>query len=202
MKNQEVEVIKSKENVLIKTPNGEYHFSKEEYRKLGKQKAIEFAEKEIAKKNSSGQYSQVTINFDQARELGFCEYGIKDFCNQLNLDIKATYTLEELNKKLTLDVLKEYPDELLKLFGKNCIKYLGTVKELISPDTLQLFLREEFIDARTLHQIAVKCAYRALPAFEKEYPNDNRARNAIETKERWIEEKIRIGELWWALMKN
>lgn len=189
------EVIKSKENVLIKTENGEYHFSREDYRKLGKQKAIKFAEKEIEKKNKEGQYTNTTINFEQAKSLGFCEYGIKDFAKMLSLDISSEYTIEELNKKLTLDALKAYPNECLKLFGKDCIKYLGTVKELISVDTLDLFLREEFISARKLHQLSVKFAYSCLHNYEKEYPNDNRVRNAIETKERWIEEKIRIGVL-------
>ena len=189
------EVIKSKDNVLIKTSKGEYHFSREDYRKLGKQKAIKFAEKEIEKKNASGQYSNTTINFEQASELGFCEYGIKDFCTKLELDIDSEYTIEELNKKLTLEVLKEYPTECLKLFGNNCIKYLGTVKELISVDTIDLFLREEFIEPRKLHELSVKFAYSCLDKYEDKYPDDNRVRHAIETKEKWIKEKIRIGVL-------
>lgn len=188
-------VIKSKENVLIKTKDGEYHFSKEEYKLLGKQKAIKKAEKEIDKKNSNGQYKEETINFKKARNLGFCEYGIKDFASMLKLDIYGEYTLDELNKKLTLEALNRYPNECLKLFGSNCIKYLGTVKELISVDTIDLFLREEFIPARKLHQLSVKFAYRCLDKFESVYPNDNRVRNAIEVKERWIEEKIKQGVL-------
>ena len=194
MKNT-TEVIKTKENVLIKTAKGEYHFSREEYKELGKQKAIKFAEKEIEKKNASGQYTNTTINFKQAKDLGFCEYGIKDFAEKLELDIDGEYTIDEINKKLTLDALKEYPTECLKLFGKDCIKYLGTVKELISTDTLDLFLREEFISARKLHQLSVKFAYSCLSRYEDKYPDDNRVRHAIEVKEKWIKEKISLGVL-------
>lgn len=186
------EVVKTATNVLIKTENGEYHFSREEYRKLGKQKAIKFAEKEIEKK-SKAEYINKTINFNQARELGFCEYGIKDFVSELGLDIDSEYSIDALNKKLTLGVLSKYPDECLKLFGKDCIKYLGTVKELISVDTIDLFLREEFISARKLHQLSVKFAYSCLSNYEDAYPDDNRVRNAIEVKERWIKEKIKLG---------
>jgi len=190
-----VEVIKNKENVLIKTSHGEYHFSKEDYKALGKQKAIKYAESEIEKKNTGGQYSKISINYKQATELGFCQYGIKEFAKMLDLNIEETYTIDDLNRRLTLEALKSFPNECLKLFGANCIKYLGTVKELISVDTIDLFLREEFIKPRILHKLSVKFAYSCLPNYENEYPGDNRVRHAIETKERWIEEKIRIGEL-------
>lgn len=189
-----MEITKNETNYLLKNEKGEYHFSIEEYEKLSEEKAIEIAEKEIEKKLKSN-YSNSTINFQQARDLGFCEYGIKDFCNVLNLDIDKEYKIDDLNKMLTMDILQTYPDECIKLFGKDSIKYLGTVKELINEKNIDLFLREEFIPVRTLHELSVKFAYSNLHCFEKEYPNDDRPRKAIETKEKWIKEKVRLGEL-------
>jgi hypothetical protein len=189
-----MKITKNETNYLLKNEKGEYHFSIEEYEKLGEKKAIEIAEKEIEKKLKSN-YSNSTINFQQARDLGFCEYGIKDFCNELKLDIDKEYKMDDLNKMLTMNILQKYPNECLKLFGKDCIKYLGTVKELINENNIDLFLREEFIPARTLHELSVKFAYSTLHHFEKEYPNDDRPRKAIETKEKWIKEKVRLGEL-------
>lgn len=189
-----MKITKNQTNYLLKNDKGEYHLSIEEFEKLGKEKAIELASKEIDKKVNST-YQTKTINFEQARELGFCEYGIKDFCERLNLDINKDYKLEDLNKALTMEVIQEYPDECIKLFGKDCIKYLGTPKELINEDNISLFLREEFISKRNLHKLAVKFAYSTLHHFENEYPDDKRPRIAIETKKRWIEEKIKLGEL-------
>jgi hypothetical protein len=189
-----LKITKNETNYLLKNDTGEYHFSIEDFEKLGREKAIEIATKEIEKKNNNT-YSNSTINFEQARELGFCEYGIKDFCNELNLDISKEYKLEDLNMALTMSVIEKYPDECLKLFGKNCIKYLGTVKELINENNISLFLREEFIPLRTLHELSVKFAYSTLHIFEESCPEDNRPRRAIEVKEEWIAEKVRLGEL-------
>ena len=44
-------------------------------------------------------------------------------------------------------------------------------------------------------RLAIYAASLVINIYEKEYPNDNRVRNAIETKERWITEKIRLGVL-------
>ena len=192
--NKKIEVIENTDHVLIKTSEGEYHFSLEDYAKLDKESAIEYAVVEIEKKNKTGQYNARTINFKQAESLGFCTYGIKDFAKMVGVDINEDYTILELNKMLTLEALKEYPSECLKLFGDNCIKYLGTVEELISIDTIDLFLREEFIDAKKLHQLSVKFAYLCLSNFEDEFPEDKRPRTAIETKEEWIAEKIALGD--------
>lgn len=189
-----VEIIETKEYVLIKTTDGEYHFSLDEYSRLDKETAIEYALTEISEKNKSGQYTSRTINFEQARSLGFCDYGIKDFIKRIGGNISEEYTILELNKMLTLEALEEYPSECIKLFGKDCIKYLGTVKELINVDNTSLFLREEFLSPRKLHQLAVKFAYSCLDKFESKYPNDGRPRAAIEVKEEWIAEKIVLGD--------
>jgi|GEM_PF-5916119 len=189
-----MKIIKNKDNVLLKNESGEYHLSNKEFDKLGKEEAIKLATNEIEKKAKS-EYVNKTINFEQARELGFCEYGIKEFCEILNLDMSKDYSINELNKKLTIEALKEYPDECIKLFGKDTLKYLGSVEDILSEDTIDLVLREEFIDKKTLHKLSVKFAYESLPLFEKEYPNDSRPRKAIEAKEAWIKGEISDEEL-------
>ena len=53
-------------------------------------------------------------------------------------------------------------------------------------DRLWLLLREEIIPAPVLHEFACWCAERALPAWEKRCPGDNRPRLAIEAKRAWL----------------
>ena len=188
-----MKITKNQDNYLLSNSKGEYHFSIEDYESMTPEQAVKLATDEIEKKLTSS--VGATINFSQARGLGFCEYGIKDFCKELNLDIDKTYSIDELNKGITLNILSRYPEECLKVFGKDCIKYLGTVKELINEDNISLFLREEFISARTLHELSVKFAYSTLHFFEDEFPDDKRPRLAIEAKEEWVKEKIKLGVL-------
>ena len=42
------------------------------------------------------------------------------------------------------------------------------------------------IDSKLLVQVAVECAELSLPNYEKQYPNDNRIRDCINTVKRWI----------------
>ena len=190
-----VKVVKNSDHVLFSTTNGEYHMTLQEFTERGESNAKEYALAEIEKKNKAGQYSDSTINFTQARELGFCEYGIEDFCNRLGLNKDNTYKIADLNKALTLEVLKEYPNECIKLFGKDTLKYLGGVKGVLNKDTVDLVLRPEFIEEKKLHELSVKFAYDCLDNFEKDYPNDDRPRRAIEAKQKWIEGKITDEEL-------
>ena len=180
-----MKIIKKEDYILFKNSDGEYHMSIDKYESMENGEAERFALKEIELKKSSS-YSSKTITFKQARLLGFCEYGIKDFCKQLELDIDGTYSIDELNKRLTLDVLTEYTYECIKLFGKNTLKYLGGVEGVLSEDTIELVLRSEFIPEKTLHILSTKFAYMHLDKFEKEYPDDKRPRKAIEAKEAWI----------------
>ena len=119
-----MKITKNKDHYLFKNENGECHLSIEEYKKLGKHKAIEFAKSEINKKLNL-KFEGNTINFKQARELGFCEYGIEDFCAKLNLDINKEYELSYIYKLLDeskLDLIFEYTYETLKLFGEYVFK--------------------------------------------------------------------------------
>jgi|TARA_R110000851_G_scaffold104148_1_gene221655 hypothetical protein len=188
-----MKITKNQDNYLLSNSKGEYHFSIEEYESMTPEQAAKKASDEIDKKLTSTVGE--TINFSQARDLGFCEYGIKDFCEELNLDIDETYPIKELNKGITLRILEKYPEECLKVFGKDCIKYLGTVKDLINEDNMSLFLREEFIPVKTLHELSVKFAYSTLHFFEDKFPEDKRPRLAIEAKEEWIKEKSSLGLL-------
>jgi hypothetical protein len=71
---------------LLKNEKGEYHLSSEKFNELGKEKAIKFAESEINKKLKST-YQEIDIDFARARKLGFCEYGIKEFCIEKVLEV-------------------------------------------------------------------------------------------------------------------
>lgn len=42
------------------------------------------------------------------------------------------------------------------------------------------------IPITVIHQWAIDCAYRVLPIYEQEYPNDMRPRRALEAKQAWI----------------
>ena len=191
----EMKIIKTEQHVLLKNKLGEYHLSHEEFNSLGRDEAVKLAEKEINKKANSS-FSGETINFKQASALGFCSYGIKDFADMLKIDVDGEYTIQELNEKLTIDALKEYPDECIKLFGKNTLKYLGGVEGVLSEETVSLVLRKEFIFEKTLHLLSVRFAYSCLENFEKEYPEDKRPRKAIGAKEAWIRGDINDEQLY------
>lgn len=191
-----VKVEKKVEHVLISNENGEYHLSHEQFTSLGEEKAIELALNEIEKKMKSGQYGKQTITFDQARELGFCEYGIKDFCERLDLDLEETHTISEVLSILTVDVFLEYSDECGKLFGKDQIMdKFGGVKKFLSENrtrqALNFVLSGGFIEDKKLHLLACSFAERVLPIFEEKYPEDNRPRRAIEVKRLWTEEEYK-----------
>ena len=191
-----MKVTKLNEDVyLFQNDNGEYHLSTEKYNELGEKKAIEFAKAEINKKLKST-YQDMDIDFARARELGFCEYGIKDFCNKLGLDLEKTYKINYLKRKLTAEVFIEYVDECSKLFGKdNLIKKFGGVKKMLfenrSRKMLDFVFYSGVISDKKLHLLACDFAERTLSVFEEKYPDDKRPRNAIETKKIWIKEEYK-----------
>ena len=124
-----MEITKNENNYLLKNSKGEYHLSIEDYEKLGEKEAIILAEKEINKKLNAN-YSNKTINFEKARDLGFCEFGIKDFCKRLDLDIDKTYKLLELKEKL-------YQSKYVFSTAGNLPRRQGGVPQLVtrkSPD--------------------------------------------------------------------
>jgi hypothetical protein len=185
-----MQITKTKDYVLLKTSQGEYHLTHAKYKSLGKQAAIKFAENEISKKSKST-YTKKTITFKDARELGFCEYGIKYFCNQLKLDITQEYSLKDLLKGLTVEFLLSYSDECLKLFGKNVFKpFDGPVNFLESnrtQDAMTLVFKSGLFSDTVLYTMACDFAYSCLPNFESVYPEDKRPRLAIEARLGWLE---------------
>ena len=190
-----MQITKTNDHVLLKNNKGEYHLSIEQFDKLGQESAIEFATKEINKKINSD-YSNKSISLDQARELGFCQYGIEDFCKQLDLDINESYTIEYLFSKITLDIFFEYTSELSKLFGKdNIVQKFGGIKSILENNrtqkVLNFVLKGGFIPDKTLHLLACDFAERTLSNFEDTYPDDNRPRRAIEVKRLWIGEEYK-----------
>jgi len=191
-------VTKNKDHYLYENKDGEYHLSVEEYNRLGEKESQKLAEAEIYKKIKS-EHSNKSINFDQARNLGFCEYGIKDFCEQLELDITKEYSIKELQEKLTIETFSNYPNECFKLFGRSVLDGFGGVKEVLfnlnGRSTVFFFIVHNFVDDDTLHKFSVKAAYYSLHNFEKEFPNDKRPRLAIEAKEGFIKGEISIQEL-------
>ena len=193
MKNT-VTVEKNKDHVLVTNEMGEYHLSLAKFNEMGEEAAVKFAVEEINKKLKTDRYTEKTINFDQARDLGFCEYGIKDFCKKLDMDISKEYPVTEILEKLTAEVFLNYVDECRKLFGKDKImNKFGGVKKFLSENrtraALNFVLRNKFISDEKLHYLACDFAERVLPIFEEKYPDDNRPRRAIEVKRKWTKEE-------------
>jgi hypothetical protein len=193
-----MEIFKNQDHVLFKNSLGEYHLSIDEFEKLGEKEAIKLAESEILKK-SKAEFNQDRIDFASARDLGFCEYGIRDFCNQLKLDINSSYSITELKEKLTVDVILKYPDEILKIFGKSCLDKFGGAYEFLNSNrnekALRFVLSEQFITDNDLHELACKFAENVLHVFETKYPNDKRPRLAIEAKRKFIKGEINKDKL-------
>ena len=117
-----MKIAKTDDYYLFSNEDGEYHLSIKDFEELGEDKATELAKAEIAKKKVVGRFKESTINFSQARELGFCDYGIKDFCETLNLDLNETYDIlkmYELFDESKLDLLFRYIYEIHEMFGKD-----------------------------------------------------------------------------------
>lgn len=189
-----MKITKKKDHYLFENKYGSYHLSIPKYNELGKEKAIEFVTEEIRKKGRK--FTGETIDFTIARSLGFCEYGIKDFCRQLNLDVDGVYEIKYLKSILTKEVVSEYFSECFKLFGNDVFnKWGGIIPYLKDTKDLYNVLRLELIPEVELHKLSVKFAYDCLDNFEKLYPDDKRPRQAIEAKEAWIRGEISDKEL-------
>ncbi len=185
-----MKITKQQNNYLLSNSKGEYHISIEEFEKLGEAEAIKLAESEIEKKLTSS-FTDAEIDFDKARSLGFCEYGIKDFCEMLQLNVDESHKLSDVKSKLTVKAFIKYPQECFKLFGKEVFSVFGGVSKFLGENrtqkVLNLVLISNIIPDRELHKLACTFAYRVLPNFEKEFPNDDRPRKAIEAKLAWID---------------
>ena len=196
MKNEILE--KHEDHYLFKNSDGEYHISLSEYERMGRDKSLDFARAEIQKKKVSS-YSDLEIDFKRARALSFCEYGIKDFCENLNLNTSETYKLSDLSNKLTTDIVLKYPDECLKLFGKNLLDNFGGPENFLRNNkgqaSLSLIMNEYFISERTMHILATKFSLTTIDNYEKEYPGDDRPRKVIEAKQEWLRGEIGDEEL-------
>ena len=192
-----MKIIKNKDHVLFNNHDGEYHMSLDQFNILGREKAKEYALQEINLKKESS-YRDTDIDFKRARKLGFCEYGIEDFCKKLDLDIKNTYTIKDLCLRLTKQAFLSYPLECLKLFGKSVFDNFGGPKQFLSEErtrkALNLILNS-VLPEKEMHKLACKCALRCINNYEKTYPNDDRPRKAIEAKLLWIDGKITDEEL-------
>lgn len=185
---------KEKGYALFKNKDGEFHFNLDDYNKIGEKEATRLALKGIKKKINSGSYSNATINFDQAKELGFCEYGIKDFCNRLRLDIDGTYSISDLYEKLDVNTFIEYPDECLKLFTNSVFEKFGGIIKILDENrsrrVLNLVINRGNIEDKIFHLLAYHSATRVIVNFEKKFPNDDRPRKAIAAKKDFIDGKI------------
>lgn len=186
-----MKITKNKDNYLLENKYGSYHFTHEKFNELGEIEAVKYAEKEIRKKSTA--YLDAEIDFKKARAIGFCEYGIEDFCEKLNLDIGKSYKLDHLKGLLTPDVILSYPDECLKLFGKSLLDKFGGVKKfLIENKTRNAlnFILTNYVSENTCHELGVVFALSCIDNFEKEYPDDKRPRQAIEAKQKWLRGEI------------
>jgi len=189
-----MKIVKTNENVLFTNDLGEYHLSHDDFNKMGEKAAVKLATEEIEKKSKIKTYVNKTIDFEQARELGFCRYGIEDFCKKLNIDKSNTYEISDLLGKLNVDAFLSYTNECVKLFGKNSImNNFGGVKKFLEENptrrALNFVFHNNFVSDKELHLLACDFAERTLPIFEEKYPTDKRPRNAIRVKRLWIEEE-------------
>lgn len=189
-----MKIKKHKTYYLLSNEKGEYHIDIEQFESMGEQAAIELATKEIDKKSQKGQYTKTTIDYKRARLLGFCEYGIKDFCNRLKLDIYSKYKVSELFEKVDIHTFIEYPSECLKVFGDNLYDKFGEVTEILDKNrsrrALNCFINSGKIEDKILRELAYLSAMRVIHNFEKVYPNDDRPRKAIESCRLFNEGKI------------
>lgn len=176
------------EVVVFNNEFGEYHLSLKEFNKLGEEKAIEYATQEIAKKSEGRASLYKTFDFNTCHEkLGFCEYGIKDFCKLTGLDIDGSYTRKEIIDACTVEAFKEYPVEILKITGRSLVdKWGGAVAIIDKYGLYKPFLNTMFFTEIELHELACQFARACLHHFENEYPDDKRPRKAIEAKEKVI----------------
>jgi len=189
-------IIKRDKNVLLTNDQGQYHFSHEEFNRLGEVEAIKYAEKEIEKKSNTKHYTGEYITFKKARSLGLCEEGLIDFCEMLDIDIDTKCKTSDLKDMLTIDAFNEYPDECIKIFGSSVLDNFGGLQGyLAKSDTFREILREEFIPAHHLHELACLYAEDCLHIFEEKYPKDKRPRKAIEAKRLWLKGEISDSDL-------
>lgn len=190
---------KHNDHYLLENDKGSYHISIEKYDSLGKEKAEKLAQEEIEKKLQNKQYSQATIDFSRARELGFCEYGIEDFAERLGLDVNKEYTIKELSERLTAEVFLKYSYECRKLFGNNVLYLFGGEKSFLENNqtrqALDYILNYGNLPDKVLHELACDFAERVLVNFEKEFPEDKRPRLAIEAKRKFIKGEISNDDL-------
>ena len=188
-------IIINKDHLVYKHDLGDYHVSPE----LLLEKGLELESYILSelKLKQKAAYSNKTIDFKQARLLGFCEYGIKDFCKKLNLDIDQEYTITDLRGMLSLEVFVEYQTECLTLFGKGLWDKFGGIKGILETDSryLSLVVNSGLISDDILHRFAIKCTESVLSNFEKEYPDDKRPRESIEAKKKWLLGEITDEEL-------
>lgn len=193
-----MQVIKKEGYYLLKNDKGEYHLDHSKFDELGEQAALKLATKEIEKKAKLKYYQEVDIDLARARELGFCEYGIKDFCEQLELDVSKTYKINHLLEKLTVGVFTEYSSECLKLFGTLVFDKFGGARNLLSENKTQNVMNlviEHVLSETDCHLLACEFAKKSLENFEKEFPEDKRPRLAIEAKEKFVKGEITEEEL-------
>ena len=101
------------------------------------------------------------------------------------------------------DVLSWYPCDH---YDEHRIRELATGRESFTAldvltldipiqDRFWVVLRPELIDERTLHLFMCDCAEHVLPLFEREHPDDDRPRRAIEIARRYARGEATRAEL-------
>lgn len=103
---------------------------------------FEFVRAEIDKKNSTSVVGNIAddqvFTYEYCRSIGFCEYGIKDFCKKLGIDIDGSFTKKELikackeNEEVLFILTIYYSDEIKNLLGD--IKFSDEVIDKLKDD--------------------------------------------------------------------
>jgi len=118
--------------------------------------------------------------------MGFCEYGIKDFCKKLNLDIDMEYKVSDLKSKLTIEVFLEYSSECVKIFRTIPFSHVEILKHgennsSVARKALE-YVTGKTNNERILRLFSCEIALNCLHNFEDKYPDDKRPRLAIEAR--------------------
>ncbi len=103
-----------------------------------------------------------------------------------------TFTIKDIRSwKPCYDPNKYLPED----FKGNALDILNH-KEIPIADKIWVVCRKEGLSHKILHEFGCRCAELVLDNFEKEFPNDDRLRLAIEYKRKWLRGEITEDELY------
>lgn len=108
-----------------------------------------------------------------------------------------TLTLEEFSR---MDACDHYKKDNFKyaieLFNGREKLTLDDILKLDISTQDKIWISDRIVPRREIAKLQVMWAYRVLPVFEREYPDDYRPRRAIQALETWIEDPSCENNMW------